>query len=135
MISNVSTQDEVGPVAGEGGEPVAWLHTMSMELGQTQSRITAYRDNPFGVAGRDYDATYTVTAVPLYATPPADALRVAVDALEPFSAVLADIGSSEHDADSFRNPSRDYAKSQGISVGHIRRAAEALAALKAGGVK
>lgn len=69
----------------------------------------------------------------LYAAPPPpqdDALRIAVEALEPFAAVLVDIGESEDDADCFRNPSRDYAKSQGISVGHVRRAAEALAALK-----
>jgi len=69
----------------------------------------------------------------LFAAPSADKLRIAVEALEPFAAVMADIGESEDDADSFRNPRRDYAKSQGISVGHIRRADQALAALKAEG--
>lgn len=121
MTSNVSTQDEIGPVAGEGGEPVGVTGEMPGSNGGFSMAVFKSSDVPVGT--------------PLYATPPADALRVAVEALEPFSAVLADIGSSEHDADSFRNPSRDYAKSQGISVGHIRRAAEALAALKAGGVK
>jgi len=53
-------------------KPVAWLHTMHMELDQTYDRLTASPDNPWGEPGEDYSAEYHVTSEPLY---PASALR------------------------------------------------------------
>lgn len=109
------------PQAREDAQPVAWVVRKGLSTGSlfyTERGQNA--DLPDGTL--------------LYTTPPApeaEKLRVAVEALEPFAAVMADIGESEDDADSFRNPRRDYAKSQGISVGHIRRASQALAALQA----
>ena len=58
-------------------EPVAWLHTLHMELGQTSVRLLEWDgvdpDEPqrtgFGFPGHDYSATYSVTVTPLYATP------------------------------------------------------------------
>ncbi|WP_392352985.1 hypothetical protein V8F63_09535 [Brevundimonas sp. LF-1] len=68
----------------------------------------------------------------LSATHPApDALRVAVEALEPFARVMIDVGESESDDDTFRNARREYARGPTITVGHVRRAASALAALQA----
>lgn len=49
--------------------PVAWLHTMHMEGGQTMPQVTLDASNPFGVPGRDYDSAYHVASVPLYAAP------------------------------------------------------------------
>ena len=70
---------------------------------------------------------------PLYTHPAPDALRVAVEALEPFGQVMVDVGETEADDDAFRNARREYAKGPIITVGHVRRAAQALAALQAEG--
>jgi len=125
----VASVEEVGgydgPQAREEAQPVAY-------------EIVSYDIYPGSVwipvnEADEYRAKYGCVLRPLYTTPPApeaENLRVAVEALEPFAAVMADIGESEDDADCFRNPSRDHAKSQGISVGHIRMAAKALAALQ-----
>lgn len=58
-------------------EPVAYLHTMHMEGGQTYDRLTAWNgvdeDEPmrtaFGFPGYDYSQEYSVTTTPLYASP------------------------------------------------------------------
>lgn len=55
-------------------EPVAWLHTLHMEGGQTMTRLLDHdgtdEDEPqrtgFGLPGRDYSEEYPVTAEPLY---------------------------------------------------------------------
>jgi len=47
-------------------EPVAYKHTLHMELDQEYVKVTHNETNPFGVAGKDYDETYRYTAEPLY---------------------------------------------------------------------
>jgi hypothetical protein len=59
------------------GEPVAWMHTLHMEGGQTCTRLReddgTDEDEPrrtaFGMPGRDYSEEYPVTSQPLYAHP------------------------------------------------------------------
>lgn len=46
-----------------------------------------------------------------------------LEALRPFAAVMADIGETEADEDTFRNANRAYAKAPAITVGDIRKAA------------
>lgn len=46
---------------------VAWLHTMHMEGGQTNDRLTFDDENPFGEPGEDYSDEYAVTSTPLTA--------------------------------------------------------------------
>lgn len=46
--------------------PTAFLHTMHMELDQTNGVPTLTDVNPFGRQGRDYDPTYKVTTEPLF---------------------------------------------------------------------
>lgn len=55
------------------GEPVAYLHTLHMEGGQTMTRLSDQDATVFGLPGRDYSEEYTVTTTPLYAlqSPPA----------------------------------------------------------------
>jgi hypothetical protein len=56
-------------------EPVGYLHTLHMELGQTSQLFSienlADSDEPertaFGKPGRDYSETYSVSVTPLYA--------------------------------------------------------------------
>ncbi len=49
-------------------EPLAWLHTMHMELDQTSVRLGFSDQNPWGAPGVDYSAEYVVTVQPLYAS-------------------------------------------------------------------
>lgn len=58
---------------GAGLPVVAWLHTMHMELGQTDVFASKFKDEPFGIAGVDYSATYKVTSEPLVLQTKADA--------------------------------------------------------------
>jgi hypothetical protein len=59
---------------GLADEPVAWLHTLHMEGGQTYTRLLDHNgrdeDEPectaFGLPGRDYSGEYTVTSEPLF---------------------------------------------------------------------
>jgi hypothetical protein len=58
--------------------PVAWLHTLHMEGGQTMEKLTDWDcvdpDEPswtaFGRPGHDYSKCYPVTTQPLYTAPP-----------------------------------------------------------------
>lgn len=47
-------------------KPVAWLHTMHMEGGQTNRRLSLTQANVFGRPGKDYSAEYAVTIEPLF---------------------------------------------------------------------
>lgn len=48
------------------GEAVAWEHTLHMDLGQTETRLTDEADDePFGRWNVDYDPFYRVTKRPL----------------------------------------------------------------------
>lgn len=66
------------PKAKEEVEPVAFLHALHMEGGQTYTRLSfddgTDEDEPrrtaFGVPGRDYSEEYSVTSQPLYSHPP-----------------------------------------------------------------
>lgn len=60
-------------------KPRAWLHTLHMELGQTQELLLSWGPgdlpsnpdlNGFGIPGVSYDPSYTVTMTPLYAAAP-----------------------------------------------------------------
>ena len=64
-------------------EPVAYLHTLHMEGGQTHTRLSEddgtdeYEPSrtAFGKPGRDYSEEYRVTTTPLFATPsPSEAM-------------------------------------------------------------
>lgn len=63
--------EEVQPV----GEVVAWCCRLNMEGGQYDELISMKEYvgglSPFGIAGIDYDESYTVTVTPLYTRPPA----------------------------------------------------------------
>lgn len=48
----------------------AWLHTMHQEGGQKMRSVSFTKDNPWGVAGKNYSAEYPVTCEPLYLRPP-----------------------------------------------------------------
>lgn len=52
-------------------EPVAWMHILHMELGQTHEKITDSKHDPFGDKGIDYDPDFFVESLPLYASQPA----------------------------------------------------------------
>lgn len=64
-------------LSGDAGEPVAYLHTLHMEGGQTYERLTMHngldpddaRVTAFGIPGRDYSEEYSVSTTPLYALP------------------------------------------------------------------
>jgi len=53
------------------GEPVAYRHTLHMELGQTQVGfgLKPHHTDIFGHAGDNYDPSYHVTVEPLYIAP------------------------------------------------------------------
>lgn len=50
-------------------DPVAWMHTLNMEGGQSDIKVNRMPTHPFGRAGVDFDPSYTVTTIPLYAPP------------------------------------------------------------------
>lgn len=51
----------------EGVEPVAWMHTLHMELGQTNVWLTDQDvESLFGVPGLDFPKSCHVTITPLY---------------------------------------------------------------------
>ena len=49
----------------DGLEVETYLHTMHMELGQTEQFCSKWKGDPFGVLGVDYSSTYSVTSEPL----------------------------------------------------------------------
>lgn len=55
--------------AGREGEAVAWRHVMHMEGGQFMVRTTPNKHNPWGIQGKDFDSSYTVTSEPLFTHP------------------------------------------------------------------
>lgn len=87
---------------GSGAEPVAYLHVMHMEGGQTYERLSDWdgidEDEPkrtaFGIPGRDYSETYPVTTTPLYAHP-APGEPAAQDHIAKLKAALRDIAEAE----------------------------------------
>ena len=61
---------ETSEAEKEGVEPVAFLHIMHQEGGQTMERLSFGEDDlPFGVPGEDHDLEYEVTVHPLYLRP------------------------------------------------------------------
>jgi hypothetical protein len=68
-------------------EPVAWLHTLHMEGGQTYDMLLFSDgldcDEPectaFGKPGRDYSEEYKVTSTPLYTSARIEALTAEVE--------------------------------------------------------
>jgi hypothetical protein len=59
-------------------KPVAWLHTLHMELGQKSVTADLEEEHPFGESGEDYDPSYYVTSEALYASPPVQEQPVGV---------------------------------------------------------
>ena len=53
------------PAGVDGLEVETYLHTMHMELGQTEQFCSKWKGDPFGVSGVDYSSTYSVTSEPL----------------------------------------------------------------------
>lgn len=53
------------PAGVDGLEVATFLHTMHMELGQTEQFCSKWQGDPFGVSGVDYSSTYSVTSEPL----------------------------------------------------------------------
>ncbi|CAM3520105.1 hypothetical protein G6L26_007630 [Agrobacterium radiobacter] len=47
--------------------PVAYRHTLHMELGQTDVEVNTSAKHPFGRPGADYSPEYRITTEPLYA--------------------------------------------------------------------
>lgn len=56
----------------------------------------------------------------------AEALEAMAGALEPFAAVLVDVGDDEHDVEPFKPMSPRYRRGFPIKVGDLRRARTAL---------
>jgi uncharacterized protein YoaH (UPF0181 family) len=50
-------------------EPVAYIHTLHMELGQKRDKVTFEQNHSFGKPYENYDPDYTVTTTPLYTHP------------------------------------------------------------------
>jgi hypothetical protein len=61
---------------------IAYLHTMHMELGQTNKRLSFSAGHPFGEPGRDYSAEYRVTTVALASEQRVKALEEARDPIK-----------------------------------------------------
>lgn len=53
------------PAGVDGLEVATFLHTLHMELGQTEQFCSKWKGDPFGVSGVDYSSTYSVTSEPL----------------------------------------------------------------------
>jgi len=60
--------------------PAAYMHTMHMEHGQSQVRLSHFSTNPFGIPGEDYSEEYPITTEPLFlrAADEVEALRARV---------------------------------------------------------
>lgn len=56
--------------------PVAYRHTLHMELGQTDVEVNTSEKHPFGRPNVDYSPEYRVTTEPLYAAPLAPSVAV-----------------------------------------------------------
>lgn len=85
--------------------PVAYLHTLHMEHGQIQMKLTFDPGDPtedephktgFGTPGRDFDESYSVTTTPLFAVLrraeaelPADVIALVIAAREAWEALVA----------------------------------------------
>jgi len=68
MLCDLVAQLEVEelPAIATANEPIlGYKHTMFMEGGQTQVRLTESGVNPFGVGGKDYSKEYNVISIPL----------------------------------------------------------------------
>lgn len=63
-------------LSARSAEPVAWMHVMTYETGETNELLSFDDENPFGRPGRDYSAEYPVEAIPLYAHPTPEASDV-----------------------------------------------------------
>jgi hypothetical protein len=47
-------------------EPIAWRHTLHMELEQRAVQFSGSAEHDFGVLGEDFDERYTIESEPLY---------------------------------------------------------------------
>ena len=75
LLSTTSPTDHVeglramvadpSPAGVDGLEVATFLHTLHMELGQTEQFCSKWKGDPFGVSGVDYSSTYSVTSEPL----------------------------------------------------------------------
>lgn len=56
--------------AGRDAEPCAYLHTLTYETGEGREKLSFDPENGFGVPGKDYSESYSVSIEPLYTHPP-----------------------------------------------------------------
>ncbi len=68
--------EELNKAALSAAEPVAYRHTLYMELSQTDIEVNTSEKHPFGRPGVDYSPEYRITTEPLYAAPPAPSVAV-----------------------------------------------------------
>ena len=54
------------PENGQLAKATAYLHTMTMEFGQVERRLTFNTNHPFGIRGQDFSAEYKISTKPLY---------------------------------------------------------------------
>lgn len=50
-------------------EPVAWMHTLHMENGETTVSVDLEEEHPYGEPGYDYHPSFSVTSQRLYTSP------------------------------------------------------------------
>ncbi|CAB4157290.1 hypothetical protein UFOVP679_13 [uncultured Caudovirales phage] len=62
-------------------EPVAWLHVMTYETGDTRATATLSPQHPWGIPGVDFSKKFTIVSTPLTAAPPPTAPTVATPAM------------------------------------------------------
>lgn len=101
-------------------QPIAYLHTLHMEGGQTYERLLDWdgvdEDEPrrtaFGFPGRDYSEEYPVTTTPLYTRQAAEA-RILARMREPDAAMVEAVAKAiwgdEPGADEYWTAFEDHA--------------------------
>lgn len=96
-------------------EPVAWMHTMHMELGQTITHASLNEDHEWGEPGVNYSAEYEIVSTPLYASRAAPPLSD--EAVEKMARALA------KDSDAQINERWDKTGRTGLDFTRMARAA------------
>ncbi len=71
-INDVLTDYSCHAALSNQGTAVAWLHVLHKEHGEVEEVVSVEMtaEDVYGVQGRDYDPSYTVTSTPLFASHP-----------------------------------------------------------------
>jgi hypothetical protein len=126
-IANARAASTSANVA-QGAEAVAWLHTMHMELDQTDEQLSFSAENPWGTPGLNYSEEYTVTSEPLFAAPPAQT-ALAEDARDAIRREAFDEACAAIKAEDDRQSSNDYMLDSDDCIAVIRALTAAQSAL------